>query len=116
MADDAKSFAEAVEAELHGWDAAIERLQARAATKVQDARDQAEAAIAELRRTRNRAAERSNALRAAVVEIVQRSLFARVATDVTHRLLRVRADAFDHYHGPELVNRFFDVVTVQKSA
>lgn len=57
-----------------------------------------------------------NALRAGVVEIVQRSLFARVATDVTHRLLRVRADAFDHYHGPELVNRFFDVVTVQKAA
>jgi putative ABC transport system ATP-binding protein len=57
-----------------------------------------------------------NALRAGVVEIVQRSIFARVATDVTHRLLRVRAGAFDHYHGPELVNRFFDVVTVQKSA
>lgn len=57
-----------------------------------------------------------NALRAGVVEIVQRSIFARVATDVTHRLLRVRADAFDHYHGPELVNRFFDVVTVQKAA
>lgn len=57
-----------------------------------------------------------NALRASVVEIIQRSIFARVATDVTHRLLRVRADAFDHYHGPELVNRFFDVVTVQKSA
>jgi putative ABC transport system ATP-binding protein len=57
-----------------------------------------------------------NALRAGVVEIIQRSVFARVASDVTHRLLRVRADAFDHYHGPELVNRFFDVVTVQKSA
>jgi putative ABC transport system ATP-binding protein len=57
-----------------------------------------------------------NALRAVVVEIIQRSLFARTAIDVTHRLLRVRADAFDGYHGPELVNRFFDVVTVQKSA
>ena len=33
MADDATSFAEAVEAELHDWDAAIERLQMRAATK-----------------------------------------------------------------------------------
>jgi putative ABC transport system ATP-binding protein len=57
-----------------------------------------------------------NALRAVVVEIIQRSLFARTAIDVTHRLLRVRVDAFDRYHGPELVNRFFDVVTVQKSA
>jgi putative ABC transport system ATP-binding protein len=57
-----------------------------------------------------------NALRAVVVEIIQRSLFARTSIDVTHRLLHVRAEAFDDYHGPELVNRFFDVVTVQKSA
>jgi putative ABC transport system ATP-binding protein len=57
-----------------------------------------------------------NGLRAWVVEILQRSIFSRVATDVTWRVLRVRADAFDRYHGPELVNRFFDVVTVQKSA
>lgn len=57
-----------------------------------------------------------NALRAGVVEIIQRSLFARTAIDVTHRLLSVRVEAFDRYHGPELVNRFFDVVTVQKSA
>ncbi|MGE0462741.1 MAG: peptidase domain-containing ABC transporter [Vicinamibacterales bacterium] len=57
-----------------------------------------------------------NAMRAFVVEIIQRSIFSRVATDVTWRLIRVRADAFDRYHGPELVNRFFDTVTVQKSA
>jgi ABC-type bacteriocin/lantibiotic exporter with double-glycine peptidase domain len=57
-----------------------------------------------------------NSLRAWVVEILQRSIFSRVGTDVTWRLLRVRADAFDKYHGPELVNRFFDVVTVQKAA
>ena len=64
MADDATSFAEAVEAELHDWDAAIERLQTRAATKAQNAREQAEAEIAELRQARNRAAERLAALRA----------------------------------------------------
>jgi putative ABC transport system ATP-binding protein len=57
-----------------------------------------------------------NALRAGVVEVIQRSIFARVATDVTWRLLRVRINAFDRYHGPELVNRFFDTVTIQKSA
>jgi putative ABC transport system ATP-binding protein len=57
-----------------------------------------------------------NVLRAGVVEIIQRSIFARVATDVTWRLLRVRAEAFDRFHGPEIVNRFFDTVTVQKSA
>lgn len=57
-----------------------------------------------------------NSLRAWVVEILQRSIFARVGTDLTWRLLRVRPEAFDKYHGPELVNRFFDVVTVQKAA
>jgi chromosome segregation ATPase len=51
-----------VEAELHGWDAAIERLQTRAATKAQEAREQAEAEIAALRRARNRAAEHLTAL------------------------------------------------------
>ncbi len=57
-----------------------------------------------------------NAARAFVIEVMQRSIFARVASDVTWRLVRVRADAFDRFHGPELVNRFFDTVTVQKSA
>ena len=64
MADDATSFAGAVEAELHDWDAAIERLQTRAATKAQNARVESEAVIAELRQARNRAAERLTALRA----------------------------------------------------
>ena len=65
LADDASSYAEAVQAELDDWDAAIERLQTRAATKAQNARERAEAEIAELRQARNRAAERLKALRAA---------------------------------------------------
>jgi chromosome segregation ATPase len=62
LADDATSFAEAAEAELHDWDAAIERLQMRAATKTQADREQAEAEISALRRARNRVGERLNAL------------------------------------------------------
>jgi chromosome segregation ATPase len=62
LADDATSFAEAVEAELHDWDATIERLQTRAATATRHAREQAEAEIAELRQARNRAAEQLTAL------------------------------------------------------
>jgi ABC-type bacteriocin/lantibiotic exporter with double-glycine peptidase domain len=50
-----------------------------------------------------------------VVEIIQRRVFARVAADFTQRLIRARPEAFDGHHGPELVNRFFDVATVQKS-
>ncbi len=56
------------------------------------------------------------AFRVWTVEIIQRRFFVRVATDFGQRLVRVRAEAFERFNGPELVNRFFDVVTVQKSA
>ena len=58
MTSDATSFADAVEAELHDWDAAIERMQARAAVKAYSARERAEASVTELRKARNRAADR----------------------------------------------------------
>ena len=54
------------------------------------------------------------AFTAYVVEILQRRLFVRVVADLGYRLPRVRIDAYDRHHGPELVNRFFDVLTVQK--
>jgi len=50
-----------------------------------------------------------------LVEILQRRLFVQVVADLAQRLPRVRAEAFDREHGPELVNRFFDVMTVQKT-
>ncbi|MDX2024241.1 MAG: ATP-binding cassette domain-containing protein [Deltaproteobacteria bacterium] len=50
-----------------------------------------------------------------VVEIIQRRLFVRVAADLAFRLPRVRIDAFEGKYGPALVNRFFDVLTLQKS-
>lgn len=50
-----------------------------------------------------------------VVEIIQRRVFVRMAAELAHRLPRVQLPALDGKHGPELVNRFFDVVTVQKS-
>lgn len=49
-----------------------------------------------------------------VVEIIQRRLFARVAADLSYRLPRVETEALDGQDGRELVNRFFDIVTVQK--
>jgi len=54
------------------------------------------------------------AIRTWVVEIIQRRIFVRISSDAVQRLLRVRIEAFDEGHGPELVNRFFEVVTVQK--
>jgi len=54
------------------------------------------------------------ALQTFVVEIIQRRLFARVAADLSFRLPRTRMEALDDHYAPELVNRFFDIVTVQK--
>lgn len=53
-------------------------------------------------------------LRSQVVEVMQRRLFVRVSADSVERLLRVKIKAFDDDHGPQLVNRFFEVVTLQK--
>lgn len=50
-----------------------------------------------------------------VVERLQQRLFARVVADLSYRLPRVQLRAFDRVHGPELVNRFFDILTVQKT-
>jgi len=50
-----------------------------------------------------------------LVEIVQRRIFVRLATDLAYRLPRVRCEVYDSHHGAELVNRFFDVLTVQKA-
>jgi len=54
------------------------------------------------------------AIQTFVVEIIQRRLFARVAADLSFRLPRTRVEALDEKYAPELVNRFFDIVTVQK--
>ncbi|TGM87735.1 ABC transporter transmembrane domain-containing protein [Leptospira bouyouniensis] len=50
-----------------------------------------------------------------VVEILQRRVFVRIATEFAVRFPRIRQDALDKHHNPELVNRFFDTMTIQKS-
>ncbi|GIW92204.1 MAG: hypothetical protein KatS3mg110_0245 [Pirellulaceae bacterium] len=54
-------------------------------------------------------------LQAVVVEYLQQRIFVRVVGELAYRLPRVDVKAFDEKHGPELVNRFFDVLTVQKA-
>ena len=51
-----------------------------------------------------------------VTELIQRRLFVRLTADLVYRLPRVRMEALDQKLGPDLVNRFFDMVTVQKAA
>ncbi len=55
------------------------------------------------------------AMQVYVVECVQRRLFVRVVADYAHRLPRLKLDAFDQRYGPELANRFFDILNLQKS-
>lgn len=55
------------------------------------------------------------AMQVYVVECVQRRLFVRVVADYAHRLPRLKLEAFDRRYGPELANRFFDVLNLQKS-
>jgi ABC-type bacteriocin/lantibiotic exporter with double-glycine peptidase domain len=51
-----------------------------------------------------------------VVEVVQRRVFVRVAADLAHRLPNVDLASLDRVHAPELMNRFLEVIAVQKSA
>lgn len=55
------------------------------------------------------------ALQVRVAEMLQRRLFVRIVAEIGGRLPRVRARALEAGIGPELLNRFFDVFTVQKS-
>ena len=53
-------------------------------------------------------------MQAIIVEALQRRLFVRTAADFARRLPRLDPEA-KRFHGPELANRFFDVVTLQKA-
>ncbi len=50
-----------------------------------------------------------------LVDLLQRRLFVRAALDIATRLPKIRMDALSGEYAPELVNRFFDVITIQKS-
>ena len=50
------------------------------------------------------------------MELIQRRIFVRLTADLAFRLPRVPLEVLETHQGPELVNRFFDVVTIQKSA
>ena len=56
------------------------------------------------------------AAQAIVMEQIQCRIFVRMTADLAFRLPRVQMEALDRRQGPELVNRFFDVVVLQKSA
>lgn len=49
------------------------------------------------------------------VDILQRRLFAATGLEIAYRLPMMKRSALEGEYGPALVNRFFDVITMQKS-
>lgn len=50
-----------------------------------------------------------------VADILQRRIFVRTSFDIAYRLPRMTQLAFNQEYAPEVVNRFFDVLTIQKT-
>ncbi len=50
----------------------------------------------------------------AIVERIQQSIFARASFEFAYRIPRLRREALMKYYPPELVNRFFDTLNLQK--
>lgn len=50
-----------------------------------------------------------------VVEKIQQRIFTRYAFEFTYRIPRLKTSATESYYLPELVNRFFDTVSLQKA-
>lgn len=49
-----------------------------------------------------------------ILEYIQRRIFTKAALEFTFRIPRMRVESLSNLHTPELVNRFFDVLTIQK--
>lgn len=49
-----------------------------------------------------------------IVENVQQKIFTRASFEFTYRFPKIKMEQFEGSYPPELANRFFDVVTVQK--
>lgn len=54
-------------------------------------------------------------MRLSVAEVLQQRVFAQTSLDMAAKLPRLQAIALRGEYAPELVNRFFDVLTVQKA-
>ncbi len=49
-----------------------------------------------------------------VVENIQQDIFVRSSMEFAYRLPNITYEAFNRYHAPEVANRFFDTMTIQK--
>jgi ABC-type bacteriocin/lantibiotic exporter with double-glycine peptidase domain len=49
------------------------------------------------------------------VEVLQQRVFAKAAYEFSYRIPKIKLEAISKEYGPELVNRFFDVLNIQKA-
>jgi ABC-type bacteriocin/lantibiotic exporter with double-glycine peptidase domain len=49
-----------------------------------------------------------------IIENIQQKLFVRSAFEFTFRIPKIKSEAIDQYNAPELMNRFFDTLNIQK--
>lgn len=56
-----------------------------------------------------------NLLRLFLIETLQRRIFVRIAFRLARQLFKTKVCALEEQYGPELVNRFFDTMTIQKT-
>ncbi len=49
-----------------------------------------------------------------ITEMIQQQVFARGSLEIAYRVPRIKMEALTKYYAPELINRFFDILTIQK--
>lgn len=49
-----------------------------------------------------------------IVEVLQRRLFTKAAFEFSYRIPRIKNEVVLNYYAPELMNKFFEVITLQK--
>ncbi len=50
-----------------------------------------------------------------ILENIQQHIFTRSAFDFVSRIPKIKSEELQNYYAPELMNRFFEVMTIQKS-
>lgn len=50
-----------------------------------------------------------------IIEVIQQKLMVKISLNLSRQFTHLSLDNFSSHHGPELVNRFFEVVTINKA-
>lgn len=56
-----------------------------------------------------------NIWQSVIIEVVQQKLMVKISFNLSHQFTHVSLDNFSPHHGRELVNRFFEVISINKA-